>query len=86
MEKQDFQSIVDTYSSMQEDRKDILDDLNEKLTNYSSCHNIEITQLRKAIKSYLTYEKDKEAYLESDAVVDNILNMVIDDPKWGQTE
>ncbi len=84
MLKEDFMQIVRTYQAQEQDRKDILEDLNEKLKSTSECHNIEVKILRAAIKKYLKYEEDKDSYIEEDCAIDNLLNAAIDDPKWGQ--
>lgn len=75
--KENFLEISDVVAKLENERKDIADDIKSRIVGCSEQFGVDKKVLTRAIKSYLKYKVDQATYLVMEGEVDKILDKVI---------
>lgn len=83
MEKKQFEDLANVVENLESEKKDIAEDIKDKISMAAQEGNADKKALTKAVKEFLKYRKDSQAYLATDLEVSNILVTAI--PEYGDS-
>lgn len=77
IEKEKFQQLVDAVDKLESEKKEIAEEIKDKIAMAAQDGNADKKALAKAVKEFLRYKKDSQTYIAEDLEVSNILVSVI---------
>lgn len=77
MERDEFISLANAIASLEEDKKDINEDIKTRINDAAEHHGIDKKVIKAAVKEYIKYEKDRAQYIVEDREKDQLLLKVI---------
>ena len=78
IDREEFISLARGVASLEEDKRDINEDIKTLIEDKAEVHSIDKKVLKAAIKEYIKYEKDRAAYIVEDREKDQLLLNVIE--------
>lgn len=78
LSKEKFISVARAVETLEAEKKELVAEIKEQIESCSEEYNIDVKPLKKAIKEFLRYEKDKALYLAETNSVDQILINAMD--------
>lgn len=77
MEKSDFIEFADRIFKLEDDKKEIAEEIKDSIAAFAENNGLDKKSIAKAVKEYKAYLKDKEEFCVIDSEVGNLVNSVI---------
>ena len=77
IDKEKFQQLVSAVETLENEKKEIAEEIKDKIAMAAQEGNADKKALTKAVKEYIRYKKDTQEYISQDLEISNILVSVI---------